>query len=128
MSMRKTGLAILVLAAIPLTGARSEPAIQCRPELPSNPGGHWTWRLIDGKRCWYPGRQKVAKSNLFWGQATQAVTTDGRSDKASPDGPEKRDWPASTAEAEGPSTTHFPPPAPTVPKELDFEERWPRNL
>lgn len=27
---------------------------------------YWSWRLIDGKKCWYPGRTQVAKSQLHW--------------------------------------------------------------
>ena len=28
--------------------------------------GYWAWRNIDGKRCWYPGKRRVAKAQLYW--------------------------------------------------------------
>jgi hypothetical protein len=34
---------------------------QTRPD-----GNGWSWRLIDGRRCWYPSRRRVDKSVLHW--------------------------------------------------------------
>jgi hypothetical protein len=33
---------------------------------------YWSWRIIDGKTCWYPGRHKLEKSQLTWSK-TAAV-------------------------------------------------------
>ena len=27
---------------------------------------YWSWRIIDGKKCWYPGRPGKPKSELLW--------------------------------------------------------------
>ena len=26
----------------------------------------WRWRIIDGKKCWYPGKAVIDKSHLTW--------------------------------------------------------------
>jgi hypothetical protein len=28
--------------------------------------GHWAWRTVDGKRCWYVGRAGMSKDRLQW--------------------------------------------------------------
>lgn len=27
---------------------------------------HWRWRLIEGRKCWYPGRDRRDKALLTW--------------------------------------------------------------
>lgn len=40
---------------------------QCRVAMPSNPQGHWwSYRLIDGRKCWYEGKPGLSKSLLEW--------------------------------------------------------------
>jgi hypothetical protein len=34
--------------------------------MPSNPQGYWSWRLIDGRKCWYEGKPLLSKSSLTW--------------------------------------------------------------
>jgi hypothetical protein len=29
-------------------------------------GGHWAWRIIDGRKCWYEGTVGMSKNNLRW--------------------------------------------------------------
>ena len=41
-------------------------AVECRAELPSGRTDYWSWRIIDGKRCWYPGRPGMSKAKLLW--------------------------------------------------------------
>jgi hypothetical protein len=43
---------------------------QCSPAMPSNPRGYWSWRLIDGRKCWYEGKSGLSKSLLEWPKAT----------------------------------------------------------
>jgi len=26
----------------------------------------WRWRIIDGKKCWFPGKAAIDKSQLTW--------------------------------------------------------------
>ena len=38
---------------------------QCSAAMPSNPQGHWwSYRLIDGRKCWYEGKPGLSKSLL----------------------------------------------------------------
>lgn len=39
---------------------------QCHAAMPSNSHGYWSWRLIDGRRCWYEGKPMLSKSSLEW--------------------------------------------------------------
>jgi hypothetical protein len=43
---------------------------QCSRAMPSNPHRHWSWRVIDGRKCWYEGRPGLSKSMLEWPEAT----------------------------------------------------------
>jgi hypothetical protein len=39
----------------------------CSAAMPSNPQGHWwSYRLIDGRKCWYEGKPGLSKSLLEW--------------------------------------------------------------
>ena len=39
----------------------------CSAAAPSNPHGHWwSYRLIDGRKCWYEGKPMLSKSLLEW--------------------------------------------------------------
>jgi hypothetical protein len=40
---------------------------QCRAAMPSDPHGEWwSYRLIDGRKCWYEGKPMLSKSLLEW--------------------------------------------------------------
>jgi len=41
-------------------------AIECKPELPVVRTGHWSWRIIDGRQCWYQGAAGMDKASLQW--------------------------------------------------------------
>jgi hypothetical protein len=47
-------------------------AVQARAQIkqcvasPSKAQGHWSWRLIDGRKCWYAGKAMISKSLLQW--------------------------------------------------------------
>ena len=58
---------------------------QCSAAAPSNANGRWwSYRLIDGRKCWYEGKPMISKSLLEWpkeaspqpvaGQVARAVT------------------------------------------------------
>jgi hypothetical protein len=50
-------------AARPQVAARSGGTV-CQASPGS--GGYWTWRLIDGRKCWYEGKPGMSKDNLRW--------------------------------------------------------------
>src|SRR5436190_22756871 len=41
-------------------------AQQCSVDRPSNPKVPWSYRLIDGRKCWYEGENGLSKSLLQW--------------------------------------------------------------
>ena len=41
-------------------------AKQCSVERPSNAQSYWSYRLIDGRKCWYEGKPMLSKSLLEW--------------------------------------------------------------
>jgi hypothetical protein len=43
----------------------SAQAIECQTSVQSS-DGHWAWRLIDGRKCWYKGAAGMDKSLLHW--------------------------------------------------------------
>ena len=43
-------------------------AKQCSAAEPSNPQKHWSYRLIDGRKCWYQGENNFPKSLLRWSE------------------------------------------------------------
>ena len=52
-------------------------AKQCHAERPSNAQSYWSYRLINGRKCWYEGRPGFSKSLLHW-SAVQTVKTNPR--------------------------------------------------
>jgi len=53
----------------------SAPAAQvkeCSARVPAKAQGHWSWRLIDGRKCWYAGKTVIAKSSLRWPAGAEA--------------------------------------------------------
>lgn len=54
------------IAALVPTGGADAKAVECSVARPSHPQGYWSWRLIDGRKCWYPGKTMISKSLLQW--------------------------------------------------------------
>ena len=57
-----------------LIGMQTAQAKQCSAALPSDPQGHWSYRLIDGRKCWYQGENKLSKSLLQWPEETSGLS------------------------------------------------------
>ena len=57
---------LLIVATLGFAGGitSSAHAIECRSKKTDT--RYWSWRLIDGRRCWYPGRKKLDNSLLHW--------------------------------------------------------------
>jgi hypothetical protein len=54
----------VTLLSIPMTTALAKQ--QCSSSIASNPHGYWSWRIIDGRKCWYEGKPMLPKSSLEW--------------------------------------------------------------
>ncbi len=64
---------IAALAPIGMPTVQAKAQIkECSVKPPSSAGGHWSWRLIDGRKCWYAGKTVIAKSSLRWAAAAPA--------------------------------------------------------
>jgi hypothetical protein len=66
--------AVCISALVPtgmLTAQAKAPIRECRAS-PSKAQGHWSWRLIDGRKCWYAGKTVISKSLLKWPAAAPA--------------------------------------------------------
>jgi hypothetical protein len=51
---------------------------QCSIAMPATPHGYWSWRLIDGRKCWYQGKPGLSKALLEWrtqGGPAQSVSS-----------------------------------------------------
>jgi len=54
------GMAALSIIAI--SGAQAKQ--QCSASAGSD--GYWSWRIIDGRKCWYAGKPMLSKTLLEW--------------------------------------------------------------
>ena len=63
---------LLPLAMFLLVGVQTAQALECASAIPSQPQGHWSYRLIDGRKCWYQGDNNLSKSLLRWPGETSA--------------------------------------------------------
>jgi len=59
-------LLVACVAALAPVGAANAKAMECSVARPSNATGYWSWRLIDGRKCWYAGKTMISKSLLQW--------------------------------------------------------------
>jgi hypothetical protein len=48
---------------------RTPQKIQCHPQPDGSKPGHWWWRTVDGKQCWYPGERETPRELLHWPEA-----------------------------------------------------------
>ena len=62
-------IATLLSVGIPNAQAKQ----QCSAATPSNQHGRvWSYRLIDGRKCWYEGKPMLSKSLLEWPKEASA--------------------------------------------------------
>ena len=53
------------MAALPIIAvATAEAKQQC--SVAAGHDGYWSWRMIDGRKCWYEGKPMLSKSVLEW--------------------------------------------------------------
>ena len=59
------GVACIALSAFGVPAVLAKQ--QCSAAMPSDVHGHWwSYRLIDGRKCWYEGKPGLSKSLLEW--------------------------------------------------------------
>jgi hypothetical protein len=65
--IRSVALAVCVGAFFPFLLPVAEAKQQCNAAQPENQHGHWwSYRIIDGRKCWYEGKPGLSKSMLEW--------------------------------------------------------------
>jgi len=59
---------LLIGVVLPVGMQTAQAKIECSAALPAHPQGHWSYRLIDGRKCWYEGENNFPKSLLQWSE------------------------------------------------------------
>jgi len=78
---------VSALSIIAMTTAQAKQ--QC--SVASGSGGYWSWRIIDGRKCWYEGKPMLSKSLLEWPAHSPAQATDPNEALASATAEKHRD-------------------------------------
>src|SRR5713101_3895759 len=73
---------IVLAACIAALSSIGTPAVQakqqCSVAVPSDTHGQWwSYRLIDGRKCWYEGKPGLSKSLLEWPREASAQPASG---------------------------------------------------
>jgi hypothetical protein len=72
-------LAAWIATLLPVGTPNAQAKQQCSPAAPSNPQGRWwSYRLIDGRKCWYEGKPMLSKSLLEWPKAASVQPISNR--------------------------------------------------
>ena len=97
------------LAALPIIAvATAEAKQQCSATAGS--GSYWSWRLIDGRKCWYQGKPMLSKELLEWpAQAARPVAPQAARAAAQPE----------EASAAQPEEANVEPPSLRTPRHAD---------
>ena len=68
MQIRLIFFAVCIAALVPIGMLTAQAKAQIKECVasPSKVQGHWSWRLIDGRKCWYAGKTMISKSLLQW--------------------------------------------------------------
>ena len=74
MQIRLIFFAVCISALVPIGMLTAQARAQIKECVasPSKAQGHWSWRLIDGRKCWYAGKAMISKSLLRWPAAAPA--------------------------------------------------------
>src|SRR5262245_54933502 len=69
MSMKRLADIALALAVawttMTITYRAPEAATACKEKRIID-GHHWSWRIVDGEKCWYRGARRLSKAKLYW--------------------------------------------------------------
>jgi hypothetical protein len=60
-TIARSTIALILFVLAPSAAA----ALECHSSALRD-NRHWSWRQVDGRRCWYPGLPGVSKSTLRW--------------------------------------------------------------
>jgi hypothetical protein len=57
---------IVIVCLLAMTTADAAERARCHTAPAVKVGEWWSWRIVDGKKCWYIGERKRAKNLLHW--------------------------------------------------------------
>jgi hypothetical protein len=109
----------------PTTGAQA--ATECQAEIVKGRTSHWTYRLIDGRKCWYEGKTQIPKSELYWAGDKEPAAPAAPAAAANPPATNPQ---STNAQASPPAVEEFTDPEdgsccwPPKKEEDSFESRW----
>ena len=92
-------------------------AAECQTSMQRS-DGHWTWRLIDGRPCWYKGERGMDKSLLHW----PAGHKSSNKPELAPHEPKAES--AQAAPEVQPIRSELVDMLPSLPARPSFEDRW----
>jgi hypothetical protein len=69
----RTAIVLALALEVTLPTAKAE-TIECRARPETRE--YWSWREIDGRRCWFEGHRSISKKLLSWGPRTPAEGTE----------------------------------------------------
>jgi hypothetical protein len=72
-SSLRTAIVLALALEVTLPTAKAE-TIECRARPETRE--YWSWREIDGRRCWFKGHRSISKKLLCWGPRTPAEGTE----------------------------------------------------
>ena len=73
------GVTLSGILMMTLCSTTSADAKQCSAERPAHPKSYWSYRLIDGRKCWYEGKPMLSKSLLHWPASATSQAASGKS-------------------------------------------------
>jgi hypothetical protein len=112
---RSIALTAFIAALASIETSVAEAKQQCSAAVPSSSHGRWwSYRLIDGRKCWYEGKPGLSKSLLEWPSETSVQT--GPDDELASTVREKASYPPA-------SQVRTPDSTPKDP-DTTFQARW----
>lgn len=55
--------------------AHGRDVVECSDERGGGNAGYWSWRELEGRKCWYVGRPGKPKTELYWGRSIPLRTS-----------------------------------------------------
>src|SRR5262245_55250797 len=75
-SRKVTEIIKLVTTMMLLALTTSAAAIECRTSKPVGAQEWWSYRIVDGRRCWYAGKPGMSKAQLQWARPASTAAVD----------------------------------------------------
>ena len=123
--------AALLACATSLPSVSRAQTIECAAAAPAKLKGHWYYRIIDGRKCWYEGKPMMPKESLRWPDESAAKET-AATEPVSPEPVAQAKMPKPSTDGRNvvpPPADSVAPAAPTawptpVVEDTSFESRW----